>query len=52
MKYEDQIMFVFERVCNCFFCCDAQENGPKIELPNSIDYTYVIVADSIDIPWD
>ena len=31
--------------------CDAQENGPKIELPNSIDYTYVIVADSIDIPW-
>ena len=31
--------------------CDAQENGPKIELPNSIDYTYEIVADSIDIPW-
>ena len=33
------------------FSCDAQENGPKIESPKNIDYTYEIVADSIDIPW-
>ena len=31
--------------------CDAQENGPKIESPKNIDYTYEVVADSIDIPW-
>ncbi len=42
-----------------FFCltlilvaaCDAQEHGPKISTPNTIDYSYEIVADSIDIPW-
>ena len=33
------------------FSCDAQENGPKIESPKNIDYTYEVVADSIDIPW-
>ena len=33
------------------FSCDAQENGPKIQSPNTIDYTYEIVTDSIDIPW-
>ena len=31
--------------------CDAQENGPKIETPKNIKYTYEIIADSIDIPW-
>ena len=33
------------------FGCDAQENGPKIQSPSTIDYTYEIVTDSIDIPW-
>ena len=33
------------------FSCDAQENGPKIESPKNIDYTYEVMADSIDIPW-
>jgi glucose/arabinose dehydrogenase len=33
------------------FSCDAQENGPKIKSPTTIDYTYEVVADSIDIPW-
>lgn len=33
------------------FSCDAQENGPKIQSPSTIDYTYEIVTDSIDIPW-
>lgn len=40
---------------SCFaalsFSCDAQENGPKIQTPNDVNYTYEIVADSIDIPW-
>lgn len=31
--------------------CDAQENGPKIETPKNIKYTYETIADSIDIPW-
>ncbi|MDB2701782.1 PQQ-dependent sugar dehydrogenase [Flavobacteriaceae bacterium] len=31
--------------------CDAQDHGPTISLPKSVDYSYEIVADSIDIPW-
>ena len=31
--------------------CDAQEHGPKTQSPESINYTYEVVADSIDIPW-
>ena len=31
--------------------CDAQEHGPKVSTPNTIDYSYEIVADGIDIPW-
>lgn len=31
--------------------CDAQENGPKIQTPKTVDYTFEVVADSIDIPW-
>ena len=31
--------------------CDAQDNGPKISTANTIDYSYEIVADGIDIPW-
>ena len=42
---------MFLSVFAIVFRCDAQKNDPKIELPNSIDYTYKIVADSIDIPW-
>ena len=41
-------------ICGCSFLsfsCDAQENGPKIQLPTTIDYTYEVVSDSIDIPW-
>ena len=34
-----------------YFSCDAQENGPKIQSPNTNDYTYEVVTDSIDIPW-
>ena len=33
------------------FSCDAQENGPEIQTPSSIDYTYEVVTDNIDIPW-
>lgn len=31
--------------------CDAQDHGPKISTANTIDYSYEIVADGIDIPW-
>ena len=31
--------------------CDAQENGPKIQTPKTVDYTFEVVADNIDIPW-
>ncbi len=31
--------------------CNAQENGPKIQSPTNVDYTYEVVVDSIDIPW-
>ena len=31
--------------------CDAQDHGPTISLPKTVDYSYEIVADSIDIPW-
>lgn len=31
--------------------CNSQENGPKVQSPTVVDYTYEIVADSIDIPW-
>ena len=33
------------------FSCDAQENGPEIQTPSSIYYTYEVVTDNIDIPW-
>jgi len=31
--------------------CDAQDHGPAISTPKTLDYSYEIVADSIDIPW-
>lgn len=31
--------------------CDAQDHGPKISTANTVDYSYEIVADGIDIPW-
>jgi len=31
--------------------CDAQDHGPTISLPKTVDYSYEIIADSIDIPW-
>ena len=32
-------------------CCDAQENGPKIQTPETTAYEYTVVADGIEIPW-
>ena len=34
-----------------FIGCDAQDHGPAISTPKTLDYSYEIVADSIDIPW-
>ena len=33
------------------FSCNAQQNGPKIQSSTTVDYTYEIVTDNIDIPW-
>ena len=32
-------------------CCDAQENGPKIQTPSTAMNDYTVVAEGIDIPW-
>lgn len=31
--------------------CQSQEHGPRIQTPQSVDYTYEVVAEGIDIPW-
>tara|TARA_B100001057_G_scaffold458345_1_gene507492 strand:+ start:111 stop:1616 length:1506 start_codon:yes stop_codon:yes gene_type:complete len=31
--------------------CNAQENPPKVQSPNKIDYSYETIVDSLDIPW-
>ena len=49
MKNKINLLLAFSALVT--MSCDAQENGPKIETPKNIKYTYEIIADSIDIPW-
>ena len=49
MKNKINLLLAFSALVT--MSCDAQENGPKIETPKNIKYTYETIADSIDIPW-
>ena len=31
--------------------CSAQENLPKVQIPDKKNYSYKIIVDSLDIPW-
>ena len=46
-----KIFFTIALILTTTLSCSAQENQPKISIPNKIDYTYEVIIDSLDIPW-